>query len=138
MAGRDCFKKAELIAEGVISIPKGVTLPYFPSRSDSGPDAGSHSIVIGFDGCRLKTPISRGPHSRFSLDKIDQGYIILKDSEPYIRDVNLIPCHFHAPRQAFIDLTGDCDFNCAFCSARGSRRRGIPGKLERALDRVIR
>ncbi|MCK5547557.1 MAG: hypothetical protein KAI64_00975, partial [Thermoplasmata archaeon] len=116
MDASDCFKKAELIAEGTLSISSELRLPHFLSCSSSGPDAGSYSIVASFGDQRLKIPVSRGSKGRFSMIQEKGQYRILKDGKPYIDDVEILPCSFHAPEQAFIDLNEECIFDCAFCA----------------------
>lgn len=137
MVGSSCFKKAELIARGVLSIPEDFRLPYFMSCSSSGPDAGAYSIVIGFDGHRLKIPVLRKPGFVFSMIQDGSRYEILKDGEPYIDDVKIVPCQFHAPGQAFIDLNLGCVFDCAFCAAPKLKRRKNQMRIKNVLKKII-
>lgn len=136
MVGSSCFKKAELIAAGVLSIPEDFRLPHFLSCSSSGPDAGAYSIVFDFDGHRLKMPTSRKSGGVFSMIQNGSRYEILKDGERYIDDVNILPCKFHAPGQAFIDLNLGCIFDCAFCAAPKMKKRRNQMRIENVLDKV--
>jgi biotin synthase-related radical SAM superfamily protein len=123
-------KKAELINHGKINIPKGLALPFYPSRSTAGPGAGRQALVFNFYGTRVKLSIVRDGSARYSLEKkvgedndekIDrkciQGkpYQILKDGKLFLTEVSLEPTIMHAPGQAFINLTSQCIFNCSFC-----------------------
>jgi len=132
-----CFKKAELIAGGVLDIPEDLRLPYFLSCSSSGPDAGAYSIVIDFDGHRLKIPTLRKSECVFSLIQEGNRYKIFKDGESYIEDVELVPCKFHAPGQAFIDLNHGCIFDCAFCAAPKLMRRKNQMRIKNVLKKII-
>ena len=60
-------KKAELINYGKIYIPKGVALPFYPSRSTAGPGAGKPGLVLGFNGTRVKLHIVRDDAVIFKL-----------------------------------------------------------------------
>jgi len=131
------FKKAELIAADILGIPKDMKLPYFLSCSISGPDAGARSVVLGFEQHRLKIPIARTSKSVFSLVEDENGYKIQKYNENYIESIELIPCRFHAPNQAFIDLHEGCVFNCAFCAAPMLRRNGSRTIIDNVLDKII-
>jgi biotin synthase-related radical SAM superfamily protein len=123
-------KKAELINHGKINIPKGLALPFYPSRSTAGPGAGRQALVFKFYDTRVKLAIVRDGSARYSLvkkvgaatdEKIDrkciQGkpYQILKDGKVFLAEVSLEPTLMHAPGQAFINLTSQCIYDCSFC-----------------------
>ena len=132
-------KKAELISSGEIYIPKGFTLPYYPSRSTAGPGAGSRAMVFGFNDTRVKLAIVHDESSVFSLVRktkerskkedtttkkndcktrwciLGKPYMILKNGEPFLDEVSLEPTLMHAPKQAFINITSRCMYNCSFC-----------------------
>lgn len=138
MAGTIVFKKAELISEGFLSIEKGLRLPHFLSCSGSGPDAGEYSVAIGFDGHRLKIPVSRGSESTFSLLSENGRYKIFKSGEPFLEDIEILDCGFHAPEQAFFDLDEGCIFDCAFCTIPRPEVRGRTGLRDALVGKAIK
>jgi biotin synthase-related radical SAM superfamily protein len=133
-------KKAELINHGKINIPKGLALPFYPSRSTAGPGAGRRAMVFGFGGTRVKLSIVRDGSATFSLVKKepdtinkmdgknnegplninreciqDKPYAIMKNGEIFLDNVSLEPTLMHAPNQAFINITSKCIYDCSFC-----------------------
>ncbi|MFW9874167.1 MAG: radical SAM protein [Candidatus Thorarchaeota archaeon] len=130
-------KKAELINHGKIHIPKGLTLPFYPSLSTAGPGAGRRAMVFAFSGTRVKLSLVKDESTVFSLarkpkngsDSKDQKmenktracisgkpYMILKNGIPFLDDVSIEPTLMHAPNQAFINITSECIYNCSFCA----------------------
>jgi molybdenum cofactor biosynthesis enzyme MoaA len=132
------FKKAELISEGSLSVDKDLRLPHFLSCSGSGPDAGEYSIAIVFDNHRLKLPISRDSKGTFSLVSENGRYKISKEGEPFIDDVEILNCGFHAPEHAFFDLNEGCIFDCAFCTIPRSEERQRPGLSDAIVSKAIK
>jgi molybdenum cofactor biosynthesis enzyme MoaA len=137
MTGTTVFKKAELISEGFLSIDRGLRLPYFLSCSGSGPDAGEYSVAMSFGGHKLKIPVSRDSKGAFSLVSENGRYQILKDSEPFIDNIEILDCGFHAPGQAFFDLNEGCTFDCAFCTVPRSKERGRTGLSDAIIGKAI-
>jgi biotin synthase-related radical SAM superfamily protein len=130
-------KKAELINYGKIHIPKGLTLPFYPSLSTAGPGAGRRAMVFGFYGTRVKLSLvndetnvytlSRKPKDELEPENQNKGgktraciegkaYMILKNGTTFLDDVSIEPTLMHAPNQAFINITSECIFNCSFCA----------------------
>jgi biotin synthase-related radical SAM superfamily protein len=134
------IKKAELINHGKINIPKGMALPFYPSKSTAGPGAGRRALVFGFSGTRVKLSLARDGSAKFTLTKKEtdqknksgnqginepdvaireciQGkpYAIMKNGEIFLENVSLEPTLMHAPNQAFINLTSKCIYDCSFC-----------------------
>jgi len=145
-------KKAELINNGTIYIPKSFALPYYPSRSTAGPGAGKPGIVLGFNGTRVKLSIVRDEKSTFSLvrntnlNKDDaeikrcvqgKSYQILKNGELFLDEVSLEPTLMHAPNQAFINITDNCIFDCSFCVTPDLDKKGKKCSLERWIDLIL-
>jgi len=154
-------KKAELIHYGKIYIPKDLTLPYYPSKSTAGPGAGSRAMVFSFFGTRVKLAIVRDAPAIFSLTRkqmkdvqqnsqTQQGtsaesktverrcvsgnpYMILKNGDPFLDEVSIEPTIMHAPRQAFINITSECIYNCSFCVTPSLHR----GQKECTVNRWI-
>ena len=52
------IKKAELLSGGPIHVSKHLTLPFPLSKSTAGPGAGSVSLVIEFEGIRVKKAVT--------------------------------------------------------------------------------
>ena len=109
-------KKAELINENTIYIPKTMVLPYPLEQSTAGPDAGLPMITLAYDNTNIKLAVRKENREIFSLRKIDSEFIILKKSEVFLENVRIVANLFHAPGQVFINLDDRCIYNCAFCN----------------------
>lgn len=110
-------KKAVLICGGNVKVPKDFRPPFRLSRSTAGPGAGSASIVLAFDGMRVKKSISRD-EGEFELVGEPEGYSMLRNGQPFIADLELKPVLYHSPEQAFFNLGQECIFDCLFCTSR--------------------
>jgi biotin synthase-related radical SAM superfamily protein len=114
----NAIKKAELIQAGEIYIPRDVILPCFPSRSASGPDAGTPSLVFSFENMHLKLCINRRKKLDFALRKKDPTkniFQIYRKGNLYLDNVRIIPILLHAPNQAFVNIEDKCVYDCKFC-----------------------
>lgn len=109
-------KKAELIINNKIYIPKDVKLPYPMDRSTAGPGLGMPSIALAFGNKNIKLVASRDENECFSLQKENGKFHVWKDKEIFLKNVKIVPILFHAPGQAFINLEDRCTYNCAFCN----------------------
>ena len=127
------FKKAVLITGGPIKVPKDFKPPFRLSMSTAGPGAGHPSLVIGFDGMRVKKAISRD-EGEFELVLDGDSYRMLRDGEPFLDEVEIQPVLFHAPEQAFFNLSHECIYDCKFCN---SSRLGKDLTKELDPDKVI-
>jgi len=119
-------RKALLIVEGQVHIPKGTPLPVFPIRSSGGPTSSRPHVILAFGpkGTRVKVAIG-GRGSRFELHKGQRSRFVLSDEgRPVIKDVRLVPAVMHAPEQAFVNIDPTCDRGCLFCSAHAERDLG--------------
>ena len=72
-------RKAELILGGGVRVLEGTPLPFRLSRSTAGPGAGKASIVLSFDGCRVKKPIS--DNGGFELSHNGDSYVLTRGGE---------------------------------------------------------
>jgi biotin synthase-related radical SAM superfamily protein len=109
-------KKAELISEGMIHVPKGLHLPVYPSRSTAGPGSGHTSLAFDIGGTHVKLGISREP-SRFTLAQSKDAFMILEGDKTYLDGVQIAPILMHAPGQAFINIDTQCIYRCVFCNS---------------------
>ncbi len=109
-------KKAELIINNRIYVPKKIKLPFPMDRSTAGPSTGSFSIAMIFSNKNIKLIVSRYQNEYFSLHQENGKYSVLKNGEIFIENVGIIPILFHSPQQAFINLDDRCIYNCAFCN----------------------
>lgn len=109
-------KKAELISEGKIFIPKDLRLPVYPSRSTGGPGAGHTSLAFDIGGTNVKLGITKEP-SRFTLTPSERGFTIMDDKAVFLEGVRIVPILMHAPNQAFINLDTQCIYRCVFCNS---------------------
>ncbi len=145
-------KKTELINHGKINIPKGLALPFYPSRSTAGPGAGRQALVFSFYGTRVKLAIVRDGSARFSLkrnEKMEIGkdknricaqgkpYIILKNDEIFLYEVAIEPTIMHAPGQAFINLTSECIYDCSFCVTPKLDKKNKPPTPGRWIELIL-
>jgi biotin synthase-related radical SAM superfamily protein len=115
-------KKAQLISAGEIYLEPGTKLPYYPSKSTAGPDAGRTSITLALDGSgqvRIKLALTKDPESKFSLhgSKLEGRFEINLDGSPFLSEVEAVSTLLHAPGQAFINLTPECRYSCLFCAS---------------------
>lgn len=118
-------KKAELITEGKINIDK-IKIPFPLSKSSAGPSVGT-SLIIGFNGKRVKLKISENKE-KFSLKENNGKYQILKNGKLFLNDIQLIPTIMHAPNQAFINIQASCIFKCKFCSTPNVKGKDFPAE----------
>lgn len=109
-------KKAELIADNVLFIPKDLHLPYVFGRSTAGPSSGSLTVAFTFSGKRVKMNVSRKKEQQFHLVKNGTTLSILKEGKPFLDSIEFLPIRFHAPEQIFLNIDDRCIYNCAFCS----------------------
>ena len=114
-------KKAELLINNKIYIPKEIKIPYPLDRSTAGPGSGSLSVAISFDNKNIKLSVSKNQNVSFSLQKENGKFKILQNGKIFIENVEIIPTLFHAPKQTFINLEGRCIYNCAFCNLSKER-----------------
>jgi biotin synthase-related radical SAM superfamily protein len=110
------YKKAVLIAGGPIKVRENFKPPFRLSRSTAGPGAGHPSIVIGFKGTRVKKAISND-EGEFELVGSEASYKLLWKGEPFLEEVEIQPVLYHAPQQAFFNLSQECIYDCKFCNS---------------------
>jgi biotin synthase-like enzyme len=109
-------KKAELIINNKIYVPKNITLPYPKSRSTAGPSAGSYSLAMTFCNKNIRLNISRNQYERFSLQQNNEKFNIIKNGDLFLENVKILPLFFHSPQQVFLNLDNRCIYKCAFCN----------------------
>jgi len=126
-------KKAILICGGAVRVSPEFRPPFRLSRSTAGPGAGSASIVLSFDGHRVKKGISR-QEGEFELIGGPEGYSLLHNGKPFIDELELKPVLYHSPEQAFFNLGQDCIFDCLFCTSR-KLSKDVTKSLE--MDQVV-
>jgi biotin synthase-related radical SAM superfamily protein len=110
------YKKAALITGGPIKVPAEFKPPFRLSRSTAGPGAGHPSMVIGFKGPRVKKAISND-EGEFELVGNEAPYKLLWKGEPFLEEVEIQPVLYHAPQQAFFNLSQECIYDCKFCNS---------------------
>ncbi|OPX62716.1 MAG: lipoyl synthase [Methanomassiliicoccales archaeon PtaB.Bin134] len=110
-------RKAILICGGNVKVSREFRPPFRLSRSTAGPGAGSSSIVLAFDGLRVKKSISR-EEGEFELVEDGGAYSLLRNGELFLDRVELKPVLYHSPEQAFFNLGQACIFDCLFCTSR--------------------
>lgn len=110
------FKKADLILGGGVKLPEEIFLPVKFSKSSAGPEAGKTSLIFEFSNFRVKKSVSYD-EGEFSLVLKEKGYSLYKNGILFIDDVKISSADFHAPEQAFFNISQNCIFRCAFCSS---------------------
>lgn len=111
----DVQKKAELITEGKIFVPRSLRLPVIPSKSSAGPGTGGTAIALDVSGYRVKLGIVREP-ARFKLEETGDGYRIMEGEDVFADGVKMIHTLLHAPEQAFVNIDVECIYRCRFCT----------------------
>jgi len=131
----DTRQKAKLLEIGEIFIPREVDMPCFASHSTAGPDTGHSAHAFGFGDSRVKISLTKDPDARLRLSQSGGDYVIYLDGGKFIENVKIIPLIAHAPNQAFLNLSGECRLECAFCAMPGPGGSTV-GTLstERALN----
>jgi len=113
-------KKAKLISAGEIYLEKGTKLPYYPSKSTGGPDAGRVSVTLAIDNAqevRIKLALADDPDTPYHLSSHGDVFQIDYNNSVFLEGVTVVPTLLHAPGQAFINLTPECRFGCLFCAS---------------------
>jgi len=126
-------RKATLICGGNVKVDRDFRPPFRLSRSTAGPGAGSSSLVLLFNGLRVKKSISR-QEGEFELVGGPEVYSLLRNGEPFIDKVELQPVLYHSPEQAFFNLGQACIFDCLFCTSR-KLSKDVVKDLD--LDRIV-
>lgn len=111
------YQKAELLLDGKIYVPPETHIRSPLSRSTTGPDSGTTTIGLSSNGLRIK--LEKTKHKKdtvFSLQQTTQGFKILKENHVFIKNVTILPILYHAPGQAFLNLSDKCIHKCKFCT----------------------
>jgi hypothetical protein len=117
--------KAELIALGRIRVPRELIANYRLSRSTAGPGAGATSLALGWmgdDEREHRVKLGLAPEDEVAPLELVKGpdgtlEIRRRDGTLLVSGARLLPIVMHAPDHAFINLDGDCVYECAFCTA---------------------
>lgn len=133
------LKKAELLSGGPLHVDKSFAPPFPLSKSTAGPGAGSASLVIEFEGTRVKKSIT-WHEADFSLIDSNGKYSIIRDGKPFLDEVLIGHTLAHAPEQAFFNLATECIYNCRFCTSPALKKRGATKSLtdEKILSMILR
>ena len=107
------LKKARFILADLVQVPEGASPPVRISNSTAGPGAGSSSIVISFNGMRVKKGISTAESLFKMSDDFDKVTVDGKD----FLDVKVEPVCYHCPDQAFFNLDERCMYHCIYCAS---------------------
>ena len=139
--------KAELIAAGRVSVPRELLAGYRLSRSTAGPGAGGTSLALAWDGVdgkehHIKLAVAPEDDTEAPLVLVEadgEGLELHRgDGSLAVAGVRLLPIVMHAPDQAFINLAGECVYECAFCATykMDAARRKVIGPA-RWVDLVV-
>lgn len=144
-------KKAKLITAGEVYLEPGTRLPYYPSKSTGGPDAGRISITLALEPTKtllIKLALTDDPEAPYKLSSKDPDestgtvegkFQILHEDQVFIDGVLPVPTLLHAPGQAFINLTPECIYNCLFCASPelGENARVKARNLDEWVDIIL-
>lgn len=132
------LKKAELLSGGPLRVSKSFKPPFPLSKSTAGPGAGSASLVIEFEGIRVKKAIT-WDEEEFSLTDSEEKYSITKNGHPFLDEVKIGHTLAHAPEQAFFNLATECIYNCRFCTSPALKERGATKSLtdEKIISMIL-
>ena len=72
------IKKAELISNNTIFIPKDLEIYHPLERSTAGPGVGSLTIAFSFENTVIKLAVSRDRNEKFSLHRKNDKFFIKK------------------------------------------------------------
>jgi len=144
--GDDGRLKAEMMAAGRVRVPRELLAGYRLSRSTAGPGAGGASLALGWMGAdgrehRIKLGVAAEGDGTapLALVTVPGGELELRraNGSLVVSGIRLLPIVMHAPDQAFINLSGECVYECAFCNTHkmepGRRKETTP---ERWVDLV--
>lgn len=147
LASSDGRRKAELISLGRVRVPRELLTGYRLSRSTAGPGAGAAAIALAWSGDdgrehRVKLPLARGDDDRAGLELVTsaRGDLELRRSDGtlVVTGVRLLPIVMHAPDHAFINVDGECVYDCAFCTTPLlDPRRRHDRSVERWVELVV-
>jgi len=132
--GLTARRKAALLTGGAVRVPQDFRPPFPLSRSTAGPGAGATSLVLCFEGTRVKKAITQ-EGGDFELVRRGDRYAVLRGNEVLIDEVTLQPTLHHAPEQAFFNLSSACIYSCKFCTSPR-----LDPRITKALDadRIVR
>jgi len=115
-------KKAELIEVGRVRLAMGTRLSVYPIRDHGGPTSTERHIVLSSGKMFVKVALEEDKgKTPFVLESMGKGdrYVITKDGDRFLDDVELVPVGMHAPGQAFLILDERCSGGCLFCTSTG-------------------
>ncbi len=130
--GDDGRLKAEMIAAGRIRVPRDLLAGYRLSHSTAGPGAGGASLALAWEGIdgrehhiKLAVVQEGGRSAPLQLVMTEGGGLEVhrSDGSMVVAGVRLLPIVMHAPDQAFINLAGECVYECAFCNTHKMTNR---------------
>ena len=127
------LKKADLILSNGIKLREGFDLPVKYSISTAGPSVGKRNIIIESGDFSVKVPVV--DESDFELIHNKSSLSVCHCNRPFLDDVRLQNARFHAPKQAFFNISQNCKMGCRFCSTTIMGRSDYPTP-ERIADMI--
>ncbi|HWQ67145.1 MAG TPA: radical SAM protein [Methanospirillum sp.] len=104
--------KAELLSIGHAQVDPALQTPEYVGSSTAGPGAGGRSVFFSAGGRRVRLSIR--PESPLHISAQDEEVVIEKDGV-IIAEGELERIGSHCPNQAYITVSEQCCFHCAFC-----------------------
>ncbi|WP_245926558.1 radical SAM protein [Methanospirillum lacunae] len=123
--------KAVLISVGHATVDTDLQTEEYVGRSTAGPGAGGRSVFFT-DGKR-RVRLSIRNDSPLHIRKEKDGVVIERNGE-ILAEGSLEPVGFHCPKQAYITVSEQCTYHCAFCPV--PRLNGPVKSPERVLSMI--
>lgn len=141
-------KKAVLLCERYVYVEHGVNIDGYISRSSAGPGAGGESINIEYSGSdssgihtkhRVRMAVSNDSGSRCHLKLSEKELALTMDGDVLIDAVKILPVVCHSPTHAFITISSNCKYTCAFCNSPAlDRAEKTDADIVRLTEKAVR
>jgi biotin synthase-related radical SAM superfamily protein len=125
------WDKAVLISIGHAIVDDDLQTEEYVGKSTAGPGAGGRSVFFTDGKRRVRLSIRK--ESPLKIRKGNDGVTIERNGE-VLAEGALEPVGFHCPQQAYITVSEQCTYHCAFCPV--PRLNGPVKSPERVLSMI--
>ncbi len=88
------------------------------------------------DDMRIKKAVTY-ESAEFRLVDSDGKYL-MRGNDVFVEDIKIVPTVFHAPEQAFFNLSTECIYDCKFCTSRKLDKKATKGlDAEKLVNMII-
>lgn len=130
-------KKIELLLSNEIYFSSETTIPFPFERSTAGPSTYKKTITLQLNTSTIKLPVSNNPSAQFSLHQENSQYHIMKNNTLFFKNVKPLHVPYHAPNQAFLNISNQCIHNCGFCALSTCHHRLSPCITSTNINKII-